>query len=318
VSVAEQVGPASSVDRDEAYRVCRAIARREAKNFYYAFLALPAAKHNAICAVYAFMRHADDLSDDETVPRPERRRRLAEWVADWHRAARGEPLPDPVFVALADARVRFAIPMELLDQLVQGTAMDLDPRLDESQTLDTYATFDDLYQYCYLVASVVGLVCIRIFGYGDPAAEHLAEELGVAFQLTNILRDVREDAARGRIYLPLEDLEAHGLTPQQVREQTSAPSPAMRSLLAYEAVRAERFYQSGQLLLPMIDRDSRPALAVLMRIYHRLLTRITRADYDVFSRRIRVSTPEKLAILAGGLWQVAWAKLADLGRGGRS
>jgi 15-cis-phytoene synthase len=311
VSAAEQLlpPPTAPADIDAAYKRCREIARREAKNFYYAFLALPRAKHNAICAVYAFMRHADDLSDDETLARPERRKRLAAWLAAWKRAAQGEPTTDPVFVALDDARNRFGISPELLDQLVQGTAMDLDPARDDASRLDTYQSFDDLYGYCYLVASVVGLVCIRIFGYSDPAAEHFAEELGVAFQLTNILRDVREDAERHRIYLPLDDLAAYSVSVDQLRTQTTAPSESLRALLAFEAARAEQFYHSGTLLLPLVDADSRPALGVLIGIYHRLLTRITAAHYDVFSERIRVSTPEKLSMLAGGLLGVARARL---------
>ncbi len=217
---------------EEAYRVCRQIARREAKNFYYAFRALPRHKRNAICAVYAFMRHADDLSDDERLPHEQRRRALRAWMADWHAAESGAATNNAVFVALADAQRRFQIPSHLLDQLVQGTAMDLErPALVsrsasaeraeggtavETAPVDVYPTFDDLYRYCYLVASVVGLVCIRIFGYEDAGAEKLAEETGIAFQLTNILRDVREDAERGRIYLPLEDMERAGVNAERV------------------------------------------------------------------------------------------------------
>ena len=196
---------------DAAYERCTEIARRQAKNFYYAFLALPKHKRDAICAVYAFMRHADDLSDDESRTREERRADLAAWLEEWHSAAAGDPTGDPVFMALADTQLRFQIPLELLDQLVQGTAMDLEPPTAESaesngaarprsyNDYDTYATFEDLRRYCYYVASVVGLVCIRIFGYSDPRAESLAEDTGVAFQLTNILRDVREDAERNRV-----------------------------------------------------------------------------------------------------------------------
>jgi phytoene synthase len=288
----------------EAYRVCRQTARREAKNFYYAFLALPEAKRNAICAVYAFMRFADDLSDDESVQHETRRVHLDAWMEAWRRAAAGGPTEDPVFIALDDARRRFSIPLELLEQLVEGTAMDLAPR---PAGLDTYATFADLYRYCYLVASVVGLVCIRIFGYSDPAAEHLAEELGVGFQLTNILRDVGEDAARGRIYLPLEDLAAHGVSPEAVLSaEVTAP---LRAVLAFEAERAETHYRSGELLLPMIAPDSRPALWVLMRIYHQLLVRIRDAKYEVFHRRVSVPTWEKLLILTQGLGRTAVARI---------
>ncbi len=301
--------PAASPSLDEAYRACRAIARREAKNFYYAFLALPRAKHNAICAVYAFMRHADDLSDNESLPRADRRQQLQAWMGAWRAAAASNASPDPVFIALADARLRFNIPFELLDELVQGTAMDLDPA-DDSGTPDTYETFHDLYHYCYMVASVVGLVCIRIFGYKDPHAEKFAEELGVAFQLTNILRDVREDVERGRIYLPREDLAAYGIHEALLLDRARAAEiPGLRRVLHFEAGRAEHFYASGELLLPMIAPDSRPALWVLMTIYRRLLQRVQKAEYDVFSRRISVPAYEKFAILTRGLLGVARYRL---------
>lgn len=155
----------------EAYRICREIARREAKNFYYSFVALPEPKRDAICAVYAFMRHADDLSDDESVSLAERRRNLEAWLGAWHAAQAGEATDDAVFIALRDAQQRFGITGELLDQLVQGTAMDLHKATGDAtmvEGFDTYATFEDLYRYCYLVASVVGLVCIRILGIATP------------------------------------------------------------------------------------------------------------------------------------------------------
>ena len=253
-----------------AYQECTDIARQQAKNFYYAFLALPTPKRDAICAVYAFMRHADDISDDESRPRAQRRETLDAWLDEWHRAAAGAFTDDPVFIALADARLRFEIPMDLLDQLVQGTAMDLiPPTADKASSngaartaLDTYATFEDLRQYCYYVASVVGLVCIRIFGYSDPRAEQLAEETGVAFQLTNILRDVKEDAERGRVYLPLENLDRFGVRIEELAALRDGAHMTLnqRELLESLAKRAEDYYKSGFTLLPLIDADSRPAL----------------------------------------------------------
>jgi 15-cis-phytoene synthase len=327
-----------------AYKVCEDIARREARNFYYAFRALPRPKRNAICAVYAFMRHADDLSDDETRPHDERRIALDAWLAEWHIAdqnfnanqnaespsASAHPAStahtaskpansaldnfttNSVFLALADARRRFNIPTALLDELVEGTAMDLHraqhpgTSVVDAQQFDVYPTFEDLYRYCYLVASVVGLVCIRIFGYEDPRAEKLAEETGIAFQLTNILRDVREDAERGRIYLPVEDMERLGVTPNELAHIAPGHHPTLnqRELLAFEAARAEHYYQSAQALLPLIAADSRPALWVLVTIYHRLLERITQRNYNVFTEKVRVPTTEKLAILARGLMRV--------------
>jgi len=302
-----------TVDVEQAYGVCRQIARREAKNFYYAFVALPKAKRNAICAVYAFMRHADDLSDDETKSREARRADLDTWLEAWHRAAQGGSTDDPVFIALRDAQTRFHITTDLLDQLVQGTAMDLHPAHANhgaagSESVhplhfDTYETFDDLYRYCYYVASVVGLVCIRIFEYRDPRAEKLAEETGIAFQLTNILRDVREDAERDRIYLPLEDMERFGVPINEILHLKNGHHLTLnqRELLEFEANRAEHYYKSGEALLPLIAADARPALWVLISIYHRLLQRIEQKNFDVFSERVSIPTITKLAILARGL-----------------
>jgi phytoene synthase len=294
----------------EAYSACRAIARREAKNFYYAFVALPAPRRNAICAIYAFMRRADDLADDESLSRDERRRRLAEWLAEWRSVSAGGSTADPVYLAVRDCTARFNIPLELLDELVAGVTMDLDQAATDSP--DTYATFADLYRYCYLVASVVGLVCIRIFGYSDPRAEKLAEETGIAFQLTNILRDVAEDASRSRVYLPLEDLAAHNVTLESLLHRTpgALPTANERALLAAISQRAEKFYQSAEALLPLIDRESRPALWVLVSIYHGLLMRIEEADYDVFSRRASVPMPQKLGILMVGFARMGLARLS--------
>jgi 15-cis-phytoene synthase len=299
---------------ESAYAECRAIAKREAKNFYYSFVALPTPRRNAICSIYAFMRRADDLSDDESLPREERKRNLDAWLAEWHAAAAGpettnQETTDPVFFAVRDAIQRFNIPLSLLDELVAGTTMDLENAA--SDVPDTYATFEDLYRYCYLVASVVGLVCIRIFGYSDPRAEKFAEETGIAFQLTNILRDVTEDAERNRVYLPLEYLAAHNVPLASLLNRTAGapPSANERALLAEIAQRAEGYYQSAQRLMPLIDRESRPALGVLVSIYHRLLRRIKAADYDVFSHRASVPTAQKLVILGLGMTRMAAARL---------
>jgi phytoene synthase len=311
---------------DRAYAACRAIARREAKNFYYAFVALPAPRRNAICAIYAFMRRADDLADDESISRDERRRNLAAWLAEWRSVCAGGFTADPAFLAVRDCTARFHIPLELLDELVAGVTMDLDrsevagcPILSApyaervgNDAPDTYSTFADLYRYCYLVASVVGLVCIRIFGYSDPRAEKLAEETGIAFQLTNILRDVAEDASRNRVYLPLEDLAAHSVTLDSLlhRAPGARPTANERALLAAIAQRAEEFYQSAEALLPLIDRESRPALWVLVSIYHGLLKRIEEAEYDVFSHRASVPMLQKLAIMVAGFARMGFARLS--------
>ena len=292
-----------------AYAACRTIARRKAKNFYYAFLALPLARRNAICAIYAFMRQADDLADAESIPRDERRRQLDAWLAAWRDAAKGVPTADPVFLAVRDATQRFAIPLTLLDELVAGVTLDLGHAAAGAP--ETYATFADLYHYCYLVASVVGLVCIRIFGYHDLCAEKLAEETGIAFQLTNILRDVAEDAARNRVYLPLRNLAHHGVSLDALihRPPAAPPTAAERELFAAIVRLAEHYYGRRRLLLPLIDPVSRPSLWVLVSIYHALLKRIRRANYDVFTRRASVPLWQKLSILAVGLVWTAWVRI---------
>jgi phytoene synthase len=302
----------------EAYAVCSAIAQREAKNFYYSFRVLPKHKRNAMCAVYAFMRRADDISDDEALPLAERREVMGRWLDAWRDARRRGVSDDPVFFALNDTQKRFSISDALLEDLVRGTTMDLeesqpgvvavtDTTITEqgsrTRTFQIYESFDGLYPYCYLVASVVGLVCIRIFGYSDPRAELLAEKTGVAFQLTNILRDVSEDAERGRIYLPLRDIEANHVSVEHLilAAQNRERPETVINLLALEASRAREFYASAEELLPLIDRDSRAALWVLVTIYRGLLERIIARNYDVFSERVSVPTTSKLMILAQGM-----------------
>ena len=291
---------ASETQLAHAYASCRAIARSAAKNFYYSFLALPRPKRDAICAVYAFMRHADDISDLGELGVEDRRQKLAAWLDQARRAFAGDATDDAILLALADSRRRFAIPADLFEKLVQGTAMDL-----QSAGQVAYPTFQDLYAYCYHVASVVGLVCIHIFGYRDPRAESLAERCGVAFQLTNILRDLKEDATAGRVYLPLEDFSRFNLSPDLLRAtpMNGSQAPALRPLLEFEVNRAREFYRSGRELIPLVDEDSRPALWVLIEIYSRLLGRIAERNYDVFSARIRLSSTEKLAVLGRGLWR---------------
>jgi len=284
-----------------AYGVCRHIARSAAKNFYYGFLALPARKRNALSAVYAFMRHADDISDDPSIPCDQRREKLKEWMNALRRVVEGERTDDPVLMALADTQKGFNIPLDLLEKLVQGTAMDLPQADDKGQCNPAvhYETFDQLYDYCYHVASVVGLICIRVFGYRDPHAEKLAEETGVAFQLTNIIRDVKEDSQLGRVYLPVEDLHRFGVEASVLSNGNAAI--ALRPVLEFEAQRAREYYRSAEELLPLIDDDSQPALWTLVEIYRRLLERIAARNYDVFSERVHLSSAEKIGLLARGI-----------------
>ncbi len=292
-----------------AYSVCKGITRTAAKNFYYAFLVLPRRKREALCAVYAFMRRCDDISDDASLSLLDRRQKLDTWLAALHRAQQGEPTDDPILLALTDAQRRFSIPAGLLDELAHGTAMDIEEVEAEASPQTTsapgltiqYRTFEDLLLYCYRVASVVGLVCIHVFGYRDPAAEPLAERCGLAFQLTNIIRDVKEDAGMGRIYLPEEDLAKFGLS---AAELLATPDPArFRPVLALEADRAREFYGAGEELIPYVAEDSQPALWVLVTIYRRLLERIAEKQYDVFTAKVSLSRWDKLRILGKGFFK---------------
>lgn len=312
MSTAVQQAPAQFVPTHSqlamAYSVCGGIARSSARNFYYAFLVLPKAKREALCAVYAFMRRCDDLSDDPSLPPRERRSRLEAWLDAFHHAQAGEPTDDPILLALTDTQRRYQIPSEFLDQLAFGTLMDVPdangPSQDQGATAQAsgpavqYRTFKDLYLYCYHVASVVGLVCIKIFGYRDAAAEDLAERCGIAFQLTNIIRDVKEDAALGRVYLPMEDLQRFEFSPGDL--QGTPDRARLRSLLAMEADRARDFYKSGHQLIALVNEDSQPALWVLVTIYQRLLEKIAQRQYDVFTEKIRLTTFEKVSVLGKG------------------
>ncbi|HXX28348.1 MAG TPA: phytoene/squalene synthase family protein [Terriglobales bacterium] len=290
-----------------AYSVCRSIARSSAKNFYYAFLVLPPPKRQALCAVYAFMRRCDDIADEPGLPMYERRQKLEAWLDSFHRAASGLATDDPVLLGLTDSQRRFGIPIELLDQLAYGTEMDVgedDQLIGESNApilTVRYKTFEDLRLYCYRVASVVGLVCIRVFGYRDRRAEALAEKLGLAFQLTNIIRDVKEDAAMGRIYFPEEDLAKFGISPGELG--SAAKAKRLRPLLEMEARRAFEYYRAGDQLIPLVEEDSQPALWVLVTIYRRLLQKIASRRYDVLSGKVTLPLGEKLAVLVRGLFR---------------
>src|SRR3984957_9850776 len=190
---------------DESYAYCRAVAKQRARNFYYSFVLLPPEKKNAMCAIYAFMRYCDDLSDEPGATRSA----MDRWRDALTAALAGHPGDNPSWPAFIDSVQRYSIPHEYFYEMIQGVASDLEPR--------TIQTFDELYQYCYRVASVVGLTTIHIFGFTSPEALPLAEKCGVAFQLTNILRDVHEDAELGRIYLPAEDLARFGVSADDLK-----------------------------------------------------------------------------------------------------
>jgi phytoene synthase len=268
----------------KSYAWCEKVARAQAKNFYYSFLLLSREKRSAMCAIYAFMRYCDDLSDDEGIA--DRASAIAQWRAELTAALANPEAASkhPVWPAFVDTVQRFKIPHQYFFDMIDGVSSDLEPRRIQ--------TFDELYDYCYHVASVVGLTIIHIFGFDDTRALGLAEKCGIAFQITNILRDVREDAEKQRVYLPAEDLQKF-----QVSAEIFGPSERFRELMAFEAGRAREYYRQSAPLVGMVDKGSRASLAALIAIYSTLLDRIVDSNYDVLSRRIRLSTSEKLWLL---------------------
>ena len=272
---------------DQSYQYCKRIARSRAKNFYYSFVLLSSQQRKAMCAIYAFMRYCDDLSDEPGASRTA----VERWQADMEEALLGRFADHPVWPAFHHTVRRFGIPHEYFRQMIAGISSDLEPR--------TLQTFDELYQYCYQVASVVGLTIIHIFGFDTRSALPLAEKCGVAFQLTNILRDIREDAEHGRIYLPAEDLERFGVTAEDLR--VGKRNPQFLALMQFEAARARSYYDESRPLLDLIHPRSRSSLWALISIYSNLLDRIVETNYDVFARRVRLSLFEKSWIVVRAL-----------------
>ncbi|MEO5924582.1 MAG: phytoene/squalene synthase family protein [Bryobacteraceae bacterium] len=270
---------------EQSYAHCERVAREQAKNFYVTFLLLSREQRRAMCAIYAFMRYCDDLSDDAGIAN--RAAAIAAWNKDLKATLAGHPPDNPIWPAFADAVARFKIPHQYFDDMITGVSSDLEARNVE--------TFDDLYRYCYNVASVVGLTIVYIFGFESPKALELAEKCGIAFQLTNILRDVREDAENGRIYWPAEDLRRFGVSPKDLCGP--ALSPNLKNLLKFEAQRARAYYEESAPLVNLVHKGSQASMRALIGIYSRLLDRIEEEDYDVLSQRVRVATPEKLWIL---------------------
>jgi len=268
-----------------SYHCAEAVARGRARNFYYSFVVLPPEKRRALCAVYAFMRTCDDISDGSCSP-ADKRNMLQTWRTRLNAAVQGRFDGSPILPAFHDAVQRFSIPADYFHWVIDGAEMDL--------TVDRYRSFTELYQYCFKVASAVGLVCLQIFGYAEERAKELAEHCGIAFQLTNILRDIKEDAGMGRIYLPEEDLERFHYRAEDLRR--GVINEGFRELMAFETGRARQYYTQARGLLPLVDADSRPALWAMMEIYGRLLEKIVQRRFDVFGPGIRVSRPEKAVI----------------------
>ena len=295
-------GVRESLAVDEAYRYCQSLTRNRARNFYFAFLSLPPEQRRAIYAAYAFCRGCDDYADDDIEPD-----RKTELLEDYRRQLQaclgGEP-SGPVFVALYDVAQRYQIPHQYFGDIISGVQMDL--------TITRYNSFEELYLYCYRVASVVGLMCVEIFGYSDPQAKQSAIDLGIAMQLVNILRDIKEDAERDRIYLPLEEMQRFGYTESDlfgglVNEQ-------FVELMKFQAQRARRYLEQGGRMIPMLPTRSRACPAILRGLYSELLNRIESTHYNVYENRVRLSTPYKLW-LTGKIWTVTVLKsVAPLGK----
>ena len=283
---------------DQSYDYCESLTRREAKNFFYSFRFLPPSRRRSIYAIYTFSRRCDDAVDgieEQSLSETEARRRLAhlqDMLGD-------RPPNDPLVPALVHTLNRFAIPREPLDELVAGMEMDL--------TKKRYETFTELYEYCYRAAAVVGLVCIHIFGYREVQAREFAVQLGIAMQLTNILRDVREDERRDRIYLPAEDLDLFRYGVEDLRK--GVVDDRFRGLMQFEVERAKEYFAASTPLYPLIEAESRHCPLLLAKFYQRILRIIERRDYDVLTRRPSLGRCEKL-YLATQLWLKARLALA--------
>lgn len=275
---------------EQSYNYCRRIARERARNFYYSFMVLPREKSSAMCAVYAFMRYCDDIADDPDL-RGDRELMLAKWGESLEKAAKGNYLDSRILPAFHHTIMQYNIPLKYFHELIDGASMDLRGV--------KYKTFDDLYDYCYKVASVVGLVCIHIFGFDSPSAGKYAEYCGIAFQLTNVLRDVREDAAGGRVYIPEEDLWAFGYSAEDLARGVA--DDRFLRLMKFEISRAQDYYNAARPLVPLVHKSGRAGLCAMIEIYSSILSEIARRPQDVMNGAVSISKAKKLSIAARSL-----------------
>jgi phytoene synthase len=276
----------------EAQAYCTALTKKSGSNFYYSFLFLPRHRRQAMYTVYAFCKEVDTAVDDPP-PGSNPHEELRRWRTELEAAYHGTPT-FPVTISLAEHARRLSIPQAYFEELIKGVEMDL--------TTTRYKTFRDLSLYCYRVASVVGLICLHVFGTTSARAQDYAVDLGMAFQLTNILRDLGTDATQGRVYLPEEDLEKFGCSADMLRQQEA--SPQLRELIRCEAARAHEYYAKAAAALEALPAKDRQALTVaeIMRaVYFRILQRIERAEYIPFGPRVRLSTAHRL-VVAAGVW----------------
>ena len=276
----------AATDVELGYRESREITRREAKNFYYAFLTLPQERRRAIYVAYAFCRYCDDTVDNAESP-DQKTNLLEELHANLNDAYTGRT-SDQMFLALADVADRHDIPEEYFKQVIYGVESDL--------TKVRYQNFEELRSYCYQVASVVGLICLQIFGYKDDAAREYAVDLGLAMQLTNIVRDVQEDLRLGRIYLPQDEIVRFGYSEEEM--EAGVVNESFIELMRFQAQRAKGYFDSGFKLLPYLSPRSRACPAVMGQLYSKVLQRIEAAEFDVFQQRISLSKAEKIRVTA--------------------
>ncbi len=279
-----------------AYEHCQRVTKAEAKNFYYAFVTLPKPRRLAIYAAYAFCRLCDDIADEE-LPVEEKLRQLHEVENALDQAKNGSP-EGYVYEALAHAVAEYAIPWEDLIEVIRGVEMDL--------TISRYETFDDLRSYCYRVASVVGLICIQVCGYSDPKAREYAIDLGLAMQLTNILRDIKEDSEIGRVYLPQEELARFGYSEEQL--MAGEINENFTKFMEFQVARARNYFEKGKRLLKLLPMRTRACPSVLGGIYSHVLDHIEDNGYDVYERRISLPSREKL-FLTVRLWCQSYVPL---------
>lgn len=302
-----------TVSLADSYDLCHRIARRTAKNFYFSFLGLPKPRFQAMCALYTYMRISDDIGDDETLPLEQRRADMTRWEDIVRRSLAGEDVSSddgPVawaqrvaaLPAISDMVRSFQIPQHYLFDVLKGVGMDLDVGTsDEQQLTCRFETFEQLEQYCYHVAGVVGLCCIHIWGIRDQRALPRAIDCGLAFQLTNILRDVGEDAEVGRVYLPAEDLRRFDYSPEQMRQRVRNLN--FRDLMDFEAGRAKACYARAEELFDFLEPVGHPILAAMMDIYGGLLRAIEQRQFDVYSGHVSLPKWRKLCIAGRAILQ---------------